>query len=485
MLTPSALRRGTTPLGRRLTALGTGLTVGLLVAAASATGAAASDDTYFADQWGLSRIGAPDAWATAKGDGVTVTIMSTGVLATHPDLSANLVPGVNRLDSTKAPTDDNGSGTRLAGIVAATTDNGVGIAGVAPNARVKPVKVLNSNGNAGDINAWLDSLQAAAGSPVILIDVPADLTPDRDADLRRVLRACWSSGSIVVVPAGDTAVANHDLTDTPAIEVTATTKTDNNAQTQNVNGAAGMWGIAAPGGERLPDTTLRIKTTSWATGDVAGYSDSTGTALAAAHVAGAAADLLGLGLSHEKVVERLLSTARDLGDPGHDAVYGAGMLDLAKAASLGGPPTTTTVAAQGATTTKTTSVTTTTTKGAATGGQGIPAGVLNRPTSSGLPGVIPANRAAGPDVLEEGVPGGDAQAPTARRQGTQGQQALGLPGALGVRDDTKPWGLLALGAAALCATMAAFSLTLRRLALSPDPLEATDAIVPAGWVPSN
>src|SRR5262249_20953691 len=119
--------------------------------------AGASNDPYFAQQWNLTQIGAPRAWSRSTGAGVTIGIVDTGVDASHPDLAGKIDAQTTCLGGTcrdgSAP-DGEGHGTFVAGIAAADTDNGVGVAGVAPSARLVVAKALNDRGEGDteDIN---------------------------------------------------------------------------------------------------------------------------------------------------------------------------------------------------------------------------------------------------------------------------------------------------------------------------------------------
>src|SRR6185436_12566786 len=106
----------------------------------------------FSRQWALDQINAPEAWARgARGGGTTIAVVDTGVDLQHPDLSSKLVSGTDIIggknDCPRGPQDENGHGTHVAGIAAAVTNNGIGVAGVAPDARIMPVRVLDADGN--------------------------------------------------------------------------------------------------------------------------------------------------------------------------------------------------------------------------------------------------------------------------------------------------------------------------------------------------
>src|SRR3954468_24868969 len=109
------------------------------------------NDPLLNRQWGLTQIDAQGAWNRgALGQSATIAIVDTGVDLNHPDLAGKLLPGADFVsDETCTPgaQDLNGHGTHVAGIAAASTNNGIGVAGTAPNAKILPVRVLDSSGS--------------------------------------------------------------------------------------------------------------------------------------------------------------------------------------------------------------------------------------------------------------------------------------------------------------------------------------------------
>ncbi|MCP4539359.1 MAG: S8 family serine peptidase [Chloroflexi bacterium] len=95
--------------------------------------------------WNLAAMRVPEAWASSTGQGIVIADIGTGVDLDHPDLAANIVGGYNFVNDTTVPEDDVGTGTFIAGIIAGVPNNG-GIVGVAPHAKIMPVKVIDSNG---------------------------------------------------------------------------------------------------------------------------------------------------------------------------------------------------------------------------------------------------------------------------------------------------------------------------------------------------
>src|SRR5882757_9067761 len=125
---------------------------GLALAAGLAPPAHATNDTNWDKQWGMQAIGAPAAWAKTTGAGVKIGIVDTGVDLTHEDLAGQIVETTsclqtdgNPLKCTGTAQDDFGHGTHVAGIAAAIKDNGKGVAGVAPGARLVVAKVFKGS----------------------------------------------------------------------------------------------------------------------------------------------------------------------------------------------------------------------------------------------------------------------------------------------------------------------------------------------------
>ena len=136
---------------------------------------ATSNDQFFSSQWGLPRINAPQAWDTATGDGALIAVLDTGINATHPDVGSKVDDSRGFCSTTDtSATDQNGHGTHVAGIAAASTDNFTGISGVAPNARLQVGKVLcGPNGFAtdGSIEAGIDWSLLAPKAHVINMSI--------------------------------------------------------------------------------------------------------------------------------------------------------------------------------------------------------------------------------------------------------------------------------------------------------------------------
>ena len=317
------------------------LAIAAAVAAPRAVVALEANEPSLSSQlWNMQIIGAPTAWQRGiTGKGITIAVVDSGVDASHEDLATNMVAGSDFTSPGTPPDDDNGHGTHVAGIAAAVAGNGRGVAGVAPEARIMPVKVLTRTGagvsNIDEAIKWaVDN-----GAQVVnlsLGDITDPILPGNEGSYLEGIRYAWSKGAICVVASGNTYGLDSSYGDVPAILVAATTRNDQVASYSNRVGRA-RWAMAAPGG--AGDEPDQVLSTYWFDGEANSYAYNTGTSMAAPHVAGALALLRGAGLSPQEAVERLLATAKDLGPAGRDDDFGWGRLDVAKATEgLGASP---------------------------------------------------------------------------------------------------------------------------------------------------
>ena len=305
-------------------------------------------------EWNIDRIGAP---ATTTADPV-IAVVDTGVDGGHPALSGRVLP---QLDFTgdRQKGDPQGHGTHVAGTAAGgALDCGEGPSaiGVAPNARILPIRVLDAEGS-GRVSDVVTGIRAAADDPrvtIINLSLGGDLSfLDGGGDeFRAAITYAWSKGKIPVLAAGNSGllggVFGSGYGGLDAVVVTATTNADRKAGYASSVGSA-KWGIAAPGGDgsgRPGNDVLSAYPGNRCA--VLG-----GTSMAAPHVSGALAVLRSRGLGPQAAIDRLLETATPVGDR---STYGAGLvnlrvaievLDAATPATTPGraaTPTTTTVA---------------------------------------------------------------------------------------------------------------------------------------------
>ena len=338
---------------RRSALAGLAAVVALLVGSGSAWATPAHpNDPGFPLQWNLAAIGAPEAWASATGQGTIIAVVDSGIDLKHEDLAGKIVGHVSCLNTNGKPDacdpaggdDDDGHGTHVAGIAAATTDNGRGVAGVAPDARLLDVKALQescdvsggctASGNADDVAAAI-AYAADHGATVINLSLGNTVQSVFGPSFSAAIEYAWGKGAIPVVAAGNDFVLPSGFGNEPAIVVGALNRAGTRASYANNIGDA-KWAIMAPGGESDTPKTCHSKPEGvLSTYFHNGYACLAGTSMAAPHVSGAAALLRGLGLSPQQTVDRLLGTAKQLGAP---AVYGAGALDVAAAVRAPVPP---------------------------------------------------------------------------------------------------------------------------------------------------
>lgn len=282
------------------------------------------------DQWNLDLVRAPEAWATSRGQGSIVAIVDSGVDTQHPDLRDQMAGSIDCVGASGDPdacgpggaADRDGHGTHVAGIVAASADDGQGVAGVAPKARLLSVRALvarrcdrrpcGATGSPADVAAGV-RWAVDHGADVVNLSVGA--TGDSlDPALPDAIAEAWAAGVVVVV-AGGNGSQRTDLDDAPALVVSAVTAEGEIPRYSKGVGPA-RWQLAAPGGlERWPygdgchDNDAVLSTLPVPGGENAAYGCLVGTSMAAPHVAGAAALLLSTGLDAQATVDRLLRTS--------------------------------------------------------------------------------------------------------------------------------------------------------------------------------
>ena len=290
-------------------------------------------DPDFSNQYDMSIINADADWRQCGvgASDVTIASIDTGVDLGHPDLQANLLPGYDFVDNDTVPEDGNGHGTNVAGIAAAAL-NGIGVAGVAPTARILPVRVLDDSGSgylsdiasgivyAADRAQVLNlSLGGASGSQTLLDAINYAVNTQG----RLVIAAAGNCGDLGY-PFNGCAYQNqpfYPAAYSGVIAVAATTSNDTRASFSNVGSYVN---IAAPG-VSIYNTYIGNS-----------YTYESGTSQATPHVSGLAALVWAQnpGDTAAQVWNQIASTAVDLGAPGLDSSFGAGRIDVAAALGL-------------------------------------------------------------------------------------------------------------------------------------------------------
>ncbi|MGL4744540.1 MAG: S8 family serine peptidase, partial [Dermatophilaceae bacterium] len=272
---------------------------------------------------------------SAKGKGVTIAVVDTGVDPDHPDLVRQLVAGRNMIDPQRRPRDENGHGTHVAGIAAARAGNGIGISGAAPKAAVMPIKVLDADGggDAATIAAGID-WAVANGARVINLSLGGSGLTARllkGGRINQSIRAAYDQGAVVVAAAGnDGQPLRAYRFGVPVLVVNAVGPDGAAAEFSNYGDARA---VAAPGVD-IVSTAPTYSSTLFGT-DPSGYGRLSGTSMAAPFVAGEAALLLSQGRSAAETVEIIAATARN---PDSDPRLGAGVISAS--AAVASPPAT-------------------------------------------------------------------------------------------------------------------------------------------------
>ena len=295
-------------------------------------------DAELDNSWGVKHIGAGTVHINGnKGTNVKVAIIDSGIYHTHPDLSANYAGGYDFVNGDSNPMDDNGHGTHCAGIVAAA-DDGSGVVGVAPEAQIYALKVLNNsgNGNYSDVIAALNwCVRGPDGNPNTGDEPGIQVTSNSygsSGDPGTTVKAAFDNaaavGIINVCAAGNEGNrrGTGDNVIYPAryescIAVAATDSGDIRASFSSTGPDVK---ISAPG--------VYIRST-YLNG---GYAYMSGTSMACPHVAGTAALIIKSGITEAAAVRaKLQNTADYLGNP---LWYGSGLVDADEAAGVSGEP---------------------------------------------------------------------------------------------------------------------------------------------------
>lgn len=336
------------------------------------------NDTMWSQQWslgtGVGGIRAAQAWDATPSGTVAVAVIDTGIRS-HPDLDAKRLAGYDMIRDSAISNDGDGRdadasdagdydddlsctgpwdfmsswhGTHVAGIIAASTNNGSGMAGVAPNARIVPVRALGRCGGSSDDVA--DAIRWAAGVPVA--GVPANPNPARvlnlslggygpcSANEQAAIDSAIARGAVVVVAAGNSATLASGFSPANCRGVLAVGASNLLGDLSSYSNFGAAVGITAPGGDsgNLPGVLSTLNGGTTLPG-VPSYATYMGTSMAAPHVAGVAALMLTRdpGLTPGQIINRLQASIRKF-PAGTDcaAVAGAcgsGLLDALNAVS--------------------------------------------------------------------------------------------------------------------------------------------------------
>jgi len=286
------------------------------------------NDPYYSKQWNLHNIKIESAWDETKGSGVTVAVIDSGI-STVPDLrDTKFVKGYDFVNDQVDASDDHGHGTHVAGTIAQSTNNGYGVAGIAYEASLMPLKVLSANGG-GTVADIAEAIRFAADNGADVINMSLGGAGESKV-MAEAIDYAYNKGVVIVAAAGN---ANRNAASYPAryphvIGVSAIDAVGDKAPYSNFG--AGV-DISAPGGSEAGK--ILQNTINRQTGEpvFAGYQ---GTSMAAPHVAGVAALIKTTGITEpDEILSILQQSSRTVEeDPLNH--FGAGHLDAANAVKL-------------------------------------------------------------------------------------------------------------------------------------------------------
>jgi len=274
------------------------------------------NDPYYSSEWHLQKINAPGAWDISTGSSsIIVAVLDSGVDPSHPDLKDRLVQGYNFYDNNYDTSDVYGHGTKVAGVIAAATNNGIGVASVGWSASIMPIRVTDASGYAL-VSLISKGLIYAADNGARVAVLSFQIFGG--GSITSAAKYFFEKGGLIFAAGGNTGAYVGDPDNPYIISVSATSNADSIASFSTYGP---FIDLSAPG--------VSIYTTVKG----GGYGAVSGTSFSAPIAAGVAALIFSANpsLSPSDVELILKSTAVDLGDPGPDMYYGWGRIDASAA----------------------------------------------------------------------------------------------------------------------------------------------------------
>ena len=268
-------------------------------------------------QWQLGQLRVRDAWEHATGDNVVVAVVDSGVDADHPDLSGRVLPGVDYVKpGGDGHTDEVGHGTAVAALIAGD-DDASGVAGIAPQAKILPVRVLDRENRYENDATVAKGIRWAVDHGAHVVNLSLG-SANRSTSVAEAIQYAYDHDVVVVACGGNVGVEKTDQIWYPASEpgVIAVTGVDQNGK---------FWKSSLHG----PQSVLSAPATNLVGARPGGYWKIQGTSFAAPLVSGVAALVRSYwpDMNAGNVVNRLIRTARDQGPRGRDDRYGFGVVD--------------------------------------------------------------------------------------------------------------------------------------------------------------
>ncbi|GAB3149405.1 type VII secretion-associated serine protease mycosin [Micromonospora sonneratiae] len=294
--------------------------MGPVAAPAQPLGMPVRTDSVRDQQWQLDKLDAKAAWRLSTGQDVTVAVIDSGVDGTHPDLAGQVLPGIDLVhpDGGDGRTDPVGHGTTVAALIAGRNDDSRGVAGLAPNAKILPVRVLDEQNRYDDALIVAEGVRWAVDHGAKVVNLSLGGSGD-SAALAAALDYAFARDVVVIACTGNITTATNSRVWYPAREpgVVAVSGLDRDTDR--------LWSGAITGTE----TVLTAPATGLLGARPGGYWRVQGTSFAAPLVAASAALLRAKwpNMSAGSVINRLVQTARDLGPDGRDDRFGFGLVD--------------------------------------------------------------------------------------------------------------------------------------------------------------
>ena len=303
-----------------------------VAAAVPATVPVAAPDTVRKDQWQLAALHAKTAWQYATGQGVIVGVLDSGVDGKHPDLAGQVLPGLDLVTTSRdGRFDPVGHGTTVAGLIAGSAADDRGALGLAPQAKILPVRVLNADNRYDDATVVARGVRWAVDNGARVLNLSLGGIGNSEP-LAEALDYAFAKDVVVIACTGNVTASTPTEVWYPAREpgVVAVSGLDRAhggvLWPNSITGPATV--ISAPAaalvGARPGGTHWRVQ----------------GTSFAAPLVTATAALIRSRwpAMSAGNVVNRLITTARDMGPVGRDESYGFGALDPVAALTRVIPP---------------------------------------------------------------------------------------------------------------------------------------------------
>ncbi|MGH3457446.1 S8 family serine peptidase [Aeromicrobium sp.] len=290
----------------------------------------AYNDTHRSQQWALDALKGETVNQSTKGGGIKVAVVDTGVKSSHSDLSGNVLSGRDFVTPGTPANDLNGHGTHVAGIIAALANNNRGIAGLAPRAKILPVRVLDRNGSGSSADVAKGIIYAAdQGAKVINLSLGSSSS---STAMQSAVSYAISKNRLVVAAGGNRgcgllgAPTEYPAAYSGVVGVGAVSK----SISRSSYSSCGSWiDVVAPGDGII--STMINNSVGLGCSSSANYCKISGTSFASGYVSAAGALAIAeRGWGQATVARRLESTAQDLEASGKDRNTGSGFINPLK-----------------------------------------------------------------------------------------------------------------------------------------------------------